>query len=91
MSIQTNVVLLAYIAGIIVVFLLGRALLVPVKLLLKLIYNALVGGVILLAINYFGAMVGFHISLNIATALIVGILGIPGILLLIILKILCII
>lgn len=66
--------------------LLGRALLVPVKVVLKFIYNALLGGVVITIINFIGGFLGFKIALNFVTALLIGMLGIPGIFLLIILK-----
>ena len=55
------------------------------KGILKLIGNSIVGGIIIFLINLIGANFGFHIGLNIGTALVVGILGIPGAILLIIL------
>jgi inhibitor of the pro-sigma K processing machinery len=79
-------VILAYIAGIVLLFLLGRLLLVPLKIALKLVYNALLGAIAILLVNLAGSLVGFHIAFNIYTAFIVGTLGIPGFLLLIILK-----
>ncbi len=77
---------LAYIAGIVMLFILGRLFLVPVKFLWKLIYNAVIGGVVLLVLNFIGKFIGFSIPFNIVTSLIVGMLGIPGIILLVILK-----
>ena len=53
--------------------------------IIKLIGNSIVGGIIIFLINLIGANFGFHIGLNIGTALVVGILGIPGAILLIIL------
>jgi inhibitor of the pro-sigma K processing machinery len=79
-------ILIAYIAGIIILFLLGKVLLVPLKVLIKLIINALIGGIVLLVINLIGGFIGFHIAFNIVSAIIVGTLGIPGVILLIVLK-----
>nr|PZN05089.1 MAG: SigmaK-factor processing regulatory BofA [Bacillota bacterium] len=62
---------------------LGRMLLGPIRLVLKLIYNAVVGGLMLVLLNFIGNYVGLHIALNPLNALIVGFLGIPGVLLLI--------
>ena len=66
-------------------FILGRIFAWPLKGILKLIGNSIVGGIIIFLINLIGANFGFHIGLNIGTALVVGILGIPGAILLIIL------
>lgn len=74
--------ILAYIVGIIILFIIGRILLAPIKLIIKLIYNALIGGLLLCILNWIGGYIGFHMALNFFTALVVGILGIPGVLLL---------
>jgi inhibitor of the pro-sigma K processing machinery len=66
--------------------LLGRVFLVPMKVMLKFVYNALLGGIIIIIINFVGGLIGFKIALNVFTALIIGLLGIPGIFLLIVLK-----
>ncbi len=44
------------------------------------------GGLIIYIINLIGGLWGFHIGLNLITSIFVGILGIPGAVLLIILK-----
>ncbi len=79
-------VILAYGVGIILLFILGRIFIVPLKAVLKLVINALLGAVAILLINWVGGLIGFHIALNIYTAFIVGTLGIPGFVLLVILK-----
>jgi len=75
--------ILAYALGLLMLYALGRMLLGPIKLVLKLIYNAVVGGLMLVLLNFIGNYVGLHIALNPLNALIVGFLGIPGVLLLI--------
>lgn len=57
------------------------------RIVFKLTYNAIIGAVVIVVINIIGGIFGFHIALNVFSALIVGMLGIPGILLLTILKI----
>ena len=79
-------VILAYAIGIILLFILGRLLLIPMKVVLKLFYNALLGAVALIIVNYIGGLIGFHIAFNIITAFIIGTLGIPGFILLVVLK-----
>lgn len=76
-SFITGIIVLAF-----VVWLFGKSL----KLLLKFIVNSLVGFVILLLFNFFGGLVGIHLPINIITAFVTGIFGIPGILILLILK-----
>lgn len=67
-------------------FIVGKILTFPIRKILKLIFNTIIGGVIIYIINLIGANFGFHIGLNIITSLIVGILGIPGAILLVILQ-----
>lgn len=76
----------AYSTGIILLYILGRLLLVPMKYILKFIFNAFIGGAALLVINMIGSMFKFQIALNVVSALVVGFLGVPGVVLLVILK-----
>ena len=48
--------------------------------------NSILGGLIIALINWIGAAFNLHIGLNIFTAISVGILGIPGAILLTIFK-----
>lgn len=79
-------VLAAYAVGIIFLLIIGRLFLVPMKFVLRLVYSALIGGIVLIVINYFGGNFGFHLPFNILTSFLVGFLGIPGIILLILLQ-----
>ena len=79
-------ILLAWVTGILVVMALGKKLKIPVQFALKLLVNALLGGAVILLINLLGQYINFHISLNVFSALIAGILGLPGVIVLIILK-----
>lgn len=81
-------VILAYIIGIFILLILGRVLLVPLKFVLRLVYNALLGALCIIVFNFIGGLAGFHIALNIFTSFIVGFLGIPGFILLVVLKLL---
>ncbi len=85
--VEFNVVL-AYLFGIILIYLVGRIFLMPLKLVIRLIYNGLIGGVMLWVLNLIGASFGFTIAINPITALVAGFLGLPGIVLLILFKIL---
>ena len=83
-----NNVIFTYIACIGLLFVFGKILIVPIKIILKLIFNSVLGAVTIFASNLSGSIWGFHIGVNILTAVIVGILGVPGAILLILLKIL---
>lgn len=85
MGVQYSVIF-AYIIGILFLFVLGRLLLVPMKYVLRFVFNGLLGGAVILLVNFIGGFFEFQIALNIVSALVVGFLGIPGALLLVILK-----
>ncbi len=57
-----------------------------VKILKKVLLNTVLGAVLLAIINFVGIYFNFSIALNIYSALIIGILGVPGLILLIFLK-----
>ena len=79
-------VLLTYAGAILLLFLLGKIFLWPLKLILKLVVSSIIGGVLILAVNLLAGMFGLIlIPLNLLTALVVGVLGIPGVILLLIL------
>ena len=75
--------IITYFACISFIFIIGRIFIVPIKKILKLIINSIFGGIVIYVINLIGANFGFHIGLNIYTSLVVGILGLPGAVLLI--------
>ena len=64
----------------------GRIFIVPIKKVLKLVINSVLGGISIFLINLVGANFGFHIGLNILTSILVGILGLPGVVCLVIVK-----
>ncbi len=63
--------LITYLACICFIFLFGRIFIVPVKKVLKLIFNSLLGGLIIYIINLVGSSFGFHIGLNLFTSILV--------------------
>lgn len=71
---------------IIAILVLGKIFIIPFKRISKLLINSILGGLLIYVINIIGANFNFHIGLNIFTAIFVGILGVPGSILLIILK-----
>ena len=80
-------VVLTFLACIIFLFIFGKIFIWPLKSIFKLVFNSVLGGVLIYIINVVGMNFGFHIGINILTSAIVGILGVPGAALLIILKI----
>lgn len=84
-ALELNVII-AYAFGIILIYLIGRMLTMPIRLVFKLIYNGIVGGIMLWIVNFVGAYFNFAIGINPITALVAGFLGIPGVILLILFK-----
>lgn len=78
---------LSFIACIAILFFFGKTFVFPVKKILKLLGNSILGALIIFIINLVGTTFNFHIGLSILNSIIVGILGIPGAILLIILHI----
>lgn len=79
-------VIFAYIFGIMMLFLVAKLLLIPLKIVWRLGINAIVGGIALLIINFIGGFFGLKIDINIITALVTGILGAPGVVMILILQ-----
>lgn len=77
---------ITFLACIVFLFLFGRIFILPLKSIFKLILNSVLGGVLIYIINLIGRAWGFSIGLNFFTSIFVGILGIPGAILLIILQ-----
>lgn len=74
-------ILLAYALGMLLLYVVGYALLMPVKLIFRMILNSILGGAAVLLLNLLGGIIGFHLPLNLLSALTVGFLGVPGVLL----------
>ena len=89
MSIELNV-LVSFAVALVVIYLIGRAFVLPIKLVGKLLINGVIGGVMLVVINIIGGIFGISIAINPLTALIAGLLGIPGVAMLLLLQIILI-
>lgn len=79
---------ITYLACICFLFIFGRIFIVPIKKILKLIINSILGGLTIFLINAVGASFGFHIGLNFFTSILVGLLGLPGAVCIVIVKLL---
>lgn len=78
--------ILPMLIGVAILFVVLKLLALPMKLIIKLVINGVVGAVIIFVVNLIGANFGFTIDLNWITALIVGILGVPGVVIVTILQ-----
>jgi len=79
-------VIIAYALGLILLYIIGWLLLVPLKMILKFIYNGIIGGIMLWVLNLVGGVFGVTVTINPITALIAGFLGIPGVILILLLQ-----
>lgn len=70
---------LGFIGAIIALIVIVRILKWPLKITLKLFINVVIGITLLFVFNTFGPnMLGITVPINLITALVVGLLGIPG-------------
>lgn len=64
-----NINILIFISCICMLFLMGRIFIMPIKKILKLVFNSILGGVLIWIINLIGSLWGFHIGLNLYTSI----------------------
>ena len=74
--------ILTFLGAMIVLFIILKLISLPIKIIVKLLINALIGGVVLFLINLTGLIA---LDITWITALIVGFLGIPGVIVVIML------
>lgn len=79
-------VILPFIGALIVLYLILKVLSLPIKLIVKLLANGLIGGVIIFVINLIGSSFNFALPLEWWSAILVGILGIPGAIILVLIQ-----
>lgn len=79
-------VAIASIFALFLIVLLGRVIFTPLRWLFKLLINSAVGLFLLWLINWVTGPLGFSLPINLVTVLVVGFLGLPGVLLLAILR-----
>lgn len=70
------------------VYILVKILAAPVRLVFKLLLNALCGFLLLIVVNFISGFFDFSIEINMLNTLVAGCFGIPGALLLVLLEIL---
>ena len=69
----------AYALGLILLFVFIKVFYTPLKAAIKLVLNAVGGGIILVIINIAGGFLGIQIGINVFTAAVAGFFGIPGV------------
>ena len=76
---------LCFAIGLALLYVVGGLLVLPLRSLLRFLFNGVLGGALLVAVNLFGAAWGLSVAINPFTALVAGFLGVPGAALMIIL------
>lgn len=72
--------------GALLLWLIFKIFATPIKWALKLLINALLGFVMLFIFNYLGSFIGLNITVGWLSAIVAGVLGIPGIILLLLIE-----
>ena len=85
---QTVYSILLIVGCIFALYVLLKIIAAPIKLIFKILLNALVGFVLLFLANIVSSFFDFSIPINLISCLISGIFGIPGVIFLVMLKIL---
>lgn len=71
--------LVMFLIGLLVLWILFKVFRWPLKVLGKLILNAVMGAITLILINLIGGFFNFTLPITAFTSLIVGLLGVPGV------------
>ena len=64
-----NINVLIIISCICMFFVIGRIFIIPLKKILKLVFNSIIGGILIWLINLIGGICSFHIGLNFFTSI----------------------
>lgn len=72
--------------GALLLWLIIKIFATPIKWAFKLLINALLGFVMLFVFNYLGGFIGLSITVGWLSAIVAGVLGIPGIILLLLIE-----
>lgn len=70
--------ILWFTGAVIFVILALQAFATPGAIIARVVVNSVIGGLWLWGANILGGLVGFHVGLNPASAVLVGTLGVPG-------------
>lgn len=77
-----------YILGLAMIFLMGSLLVVPLRLVVRLFLNGLVGGFFLVLFNLIGGIFNLNLPITPLNAIVVGFLGVPGVIFLLLMQVL---
>ena len=66
---KMNTNIITFLACICFIFIFGRIFILPLKKIIKIIFNSILGGLSIFFINLIGVNFGFHIGLNFFTSI----------------------
>ncbi len=81
-------VILSFGLGLVLLYFTGWLLIAPLKFIMKFIVSGLLGALLLVCVNLVGGIFSVTLAINPLSALIAGYFGLPGIILLLFLKLL---
>ena len=64
----------------------GLLLAVPLRILWRLLLNAILGALLLLVVNFFGGLFGLALPITPFSSLVAGVFGVPGVIVLFLLQ-----
>lgn len=67
-----------------IIYIVVKVMIVPIQWIVKILVNSVLALVGLVILNIIGSFAGFHLPVNFITVIGVGVLGIPGLILLIV-------
>ncbi len=76
----------AAVFGLFMLYILSRIFYQPLRVLLRAAVHLLAGGILIVAYNLAGSAWNLTVGLNLVSALVVGVMGLPGLLMLIALR-----
>lgn len=74
--------ILSYILGVLIIIVIAKILLLPLKIIWKLFINGLAGLALLFIFNLLGSSFGFYIETSPLNSVLAGIFGVPGVIVL---------
>ena len=81
-----NTSIFTYAIGLILILVVCRIFIRPLKWIFKLGFNGIIGGLILSSVNFAGGFAGISVTVSPFAALLAGTLGFPGVMLVIALE-----
>ena len=83
---ETLLLLAAFAAGLLLLWLVCKLLAVPLRILWRLLLNAILGALLLLVVNFFGGLFGLALPITPFSSLVAGGFGVPGVIVLFLLQ-----